>query len=86
MADAEITQALRELKQATAAQTVAMTQMLGILATQTDMLKEVLKTLTAEPQGESPLQEALRLIYDRLVTVAHTADQIEGKIDRLTVR
>jgi len=77
MTDDEVAKGFREIREAISAQTVGLTRMLGVLAAQTGMLKDVLKILTEEPKGESPLSEAVK----RLVTIAETHTVILERIE-----
>lgn len=82
MSDTETAEALRDVREAVSALTVALARMLAAQARQTDMLKEILAAVTAEPTDESPLQEALRTMLAKLVEIGNTADRIEATLNQ----
>jgi hypothetical protein len=60
--------------------------MLGVLATQTAMLKEILTAVTAEPKGESPLLQALKQIAATLESQSAKLEHIENMLAKAGLR
>ena len=80
MTDAELTAHLTDVKDAVAAQTAGLMKLLGILATQGEMLKQILAAVTAEPEGDSPLLETLRQLVAAVQATGEALHRIEGAI------
>lgn len=80
MNDDEIANGFRNIQDAITAQTVGLTRLLGALATQTNMLKEILVILTEEPKGESPLQKAVNQLVEIAQTHTVMLERIENAL------
>jgi hypothetical protein len=82
MTNNELAAGLTEVKEAATAQTAGLLKMLGVLATQTAMLKDILAAVSAEPEGESPLLRALKQIAATLEWQSVKLEHIENKMEK----
>jgi hypothetical protein len=60
----EVTEGLLDVKETIQIRAAAMVRMNGALETHTELLKEILQAVTAEPEGESPIVVALHRLLD----------------------
>jgi hypothetical protein len=82
MTNEELAAGMTEVKQTVEAQTAGLLKMLGVLATQTSMLKDILAAVTAEPEGESPLLQALKKIAAILEWQSAKLEHIENTMEK----
>jgi hypothetical protein len=78
MTDTETADELADIKSAIESQTAGLVRMLGVMATHTDMLKQILAAVTAEPEGEGPIVTALK----QLTKIAEANRETLGRIDK----
>ena len=60
----EVTEGLLDISETIQILTAAMVRMNGALETHTELLKEILQAVTAEPKGESPIVVALQRLLE----------------------
>ena len=60
----EVTECLLDIRETIQILAAAMVRMNGALETHTELLKEILHAVTAEPEGESPIVMALQRLLE----------------------
>jgi hypothetical protein len=79
----DVTEGLLDIRETIQILTAAMVRMNGALEIHTELLKEVLQAVTAEPEGESPivvaLQRLLEVGEDNSVTLARIEQSVGAR-------
>lgn len=82
MTDAELTEAVLEMRDALHSLTAGCGQLAGAIETQTQLLVEIKEAVTAEPQGESPIVSLLKRLVDLGAANAAALSRIEQAMAR----
>lgn len=80
MSDQAIIAELVQMRQAMEAQGAGLIRMLQIMASNTEMLQKILEAVTAEPEGDSPLVEALRELIASVNSHGVVLERIERRM------
>ncbi len=82
MNDAELTDAVLEMRDALHSLTAGCGELAGAIETQTKLLVEIREAVTAEPQGESPIVTLLK----RMVNLGEANAAALARIEQAMVR